>query len=158
MLFRAEALDFSQRDHTEGRVLLRSPRILWACTLAALLATLALLALLFSARHTPHIRLSGHALAAGGVELLAAPDALPHLYPGRRVALHYPGRPAIRSEGTVKSVSALPRAGTGAGSYPVVLTTIAPVQVQAGMEVQAELPLPPTGLLDWIRRPAPGAS
>ncbi len=179
MLFRAQALSHSQQDPTEGSILLRSPRILWGCCVAALLAAAGIALLLSTARYTPHVRVGGSLLAdarapAAAVpqaQLLVPASALPFLRRGQRIALRYPALPSDAGQhgyATVRSVSRAPPAqgdmqtqgADGQARFRVLLTPEpAPQQepLQAGMELEARIALRPVRLIDWIvhAKPAP---
>jgi hypothetical protein len=149
MFFRHQALSHSRQDQTEGRILLRSPGILWGCSIASLLAACGIALLLFMARYTPHVRLSGRLQASDGsiaVQLLAPAHAIPMITQGQTMTLHYPAL-AKRAAGSVRSVSRVPQPS---GSYPILLVPESPASLQAGMVVEADLALPSIRLIDWI--------
>jgi len=147
MLFRAESLSHAQQDEAEGRILLRSPRILWACSIASLLAAAAIGMLLYGARYTPHMRLSGQLLSVSAGQLLVPASALPHIRTGQRVAVHYP----VSGAHGHATVSALARVNdSGASRYRVLLVPDPQPSLQAGTELEALIALPPVRLLDWI--------
>lgn len=137
MLFRAQALSHSQQDQTEGRVLVRSPRILWACSIAAILAAAGIALLLFLASYTPQVQASGRVLADGHAELLVPGAALPYLQRGQRLALRFP---AADGAGTVLSAS----------GRQVLIAPAEHSFPPAGTSVQARIALREVRLIDWL--------
>jgi hypothetical protein len=147
MLFRAQALSHAQQDQAEGRILIRSPRILWGCSIASMCAAAAIAALLFTAHYTPPLRLSGQLRSAAAAQLLVPAAALPHIRAGQRIPVHFPGT-GQHGHATVSSVM---RANdSGPARYQVLLIPDAQPSLRAGMEIEASIVLPNVRLLDWI--------
>ncbi|MFM9433175.1 Flp pilus assembly protein CpaB [Janthinobacterium sp. CG_23.3] len=167
MLFRAQALSHSQQDPTEGSILLRSPRILWGCCGAALLAAAGIALLLSSAHYTPQLRVGGRLLADAAAphgttptaQLLVPASALPLLRRGQRIALRYPALPADAGRhgyASISSVSRAPQPQADAGAQPRFSVLLAPETLalqeplQAGMAIESNIALPQVRLIDWI--------
>ncbi len=148
MLFRAEALRHAGEDHTEGRVLLRSPAILWGATLACLACTSAIVALLGTARYTPQARLQGRMLGPSSAELLVPAEALDLLRPGTRIALRLPAPIPGRVQATVQHM-----AHTGTHARRVLMLKVDPhPSLRLDAAIEADLALPEVRLRDWIWR------
>lgn len=147
MLFRAQALSHLQQDQSEGRILVRSPRILWGCSIASLCAAAAIAVLLLAARYTPHMRLNGQLRTGAEARVLVPASALPHIRHGQRIEVHYP-ETGQQGHATVATVTRMTDGGPV--RYQVLLVPDQPPSLQAGVELEASIALPQIRLLDWV--------
>lgn len=177
MLFRQEAIDYFQQDSSHGEILVRSPVVLWGCSLVALGLCAAIFAVVYQATYTPRIQPVGKVVqdadAAGKtaflVELWVPSHALPALPVGRRVPLHLAALSATEQPGCyglVKEVFRVPvRRVEGEAQYRVSLqpkllvpdSTCSTHSLSVGMEVTTDIILGKIRLLDWIIQPGPSA-
>jgi hypothetical protein len=170
MLFRQEAIEYFQRDSAQGGLLLRTPAILWSCSIVSLFLCAGIAALLFLATHTQKVHFPGQALVqelAPGrsvllVETSVPANVMPILRINQHLRLHFPG--AARPGGSmcfaaVRNISAVPeKSARGEMRFRVFLQPEpAPASsnrlacpLTPDMEVEAEIVLGKVHLIDWI--------